>query len=90
VIATDPISVRYELPPGLSAEDERAIVAALDEYFGAGAVRPDPWGLAGRAEALGLGALQVRHQSMHPWREATPSPFTRRGTAPLAGRSDAK
>jgi hypothetical protein len=82
--------VRYDLPPGLSAEEERAIVAALDEYFGAGAVRPDPWALAGRTETLGLGALQVRHQSMHPWREVTWGAFTRRGTEPRAGRGDAK
>jgi hypothetical protein len=81
--------VRYQLPPGISAEEERAIVAALDEYFGAGAVRPDPWALAGRAEALRLGALQLRHQSMRPWGGAWSLPFTRRGTEPLSGRGDA-
>ncbi|HEY3210200.1 MAG TPA: hypothetical protein VGL18_10480 [Actinomycetota bacterium] len=82
--------MRYELPPGLSAEEERAIVSALDEYFGAGVVRPDPWALAGRAEALGLGALQVRHQSMRPWGRTGPIAFTRRGTEPRSGRGDAK
>ncbi|MGH2556700.1 MAG: hypothetical protein ACRDHO_13410 [Actinomycetota bacterium] len=81
--------MRYQLPPGLSAEEERAIIAALDEYFGAGAVRPDPWALAGRAEALRLGALQIRHQSMHPWGEGTRIAYTRRGTAPRSGRADA-
>jgi hypothetical protein len=82
--------MRYDLPPGLSAEEERAIVAALDEYFGAGVVRPDPWALAGRAEALRLGALQVRHQAMHPWGAAGPHAFTRRGTEPRAGRADTR
>jgi hypothetical protein len=82
--------MRYELPPGLSAEEERAIERALDEYFGAGEVRPDPWALAGRAEALGLGALQVRHQAMRPWGGAGAGPFTRRGTEPRSGRGDAK
>jgi hypothetical protein len=82
--------LRYELPPGLSAEEERAIIAALGEYFGAGAVRPDPWALAGRTEALRLGALQTRHQSMHPWGGGSRILFTRRGTEPRTGRGDAK
>ena len=81
--------MRYQLPPGLSAEEERAIVAALDDYFGAGAVRPDPWALAGRAEALRLGALQVRHQAVRPWGGPWLPPFARRGTEPLSGRADA-
>jgi hypothetical protein len=82
--------VRYQLPPGLSAEEERAIVAALDEYFGAGAVRLDPWALAGRAQALGLGALQVRHRSVRPWGWSGTTLFTRRGTEPASGRGDAR
>jgi hypothetical protein len=82
--------MRYDLPPGLSPEEERAIVAALDEYFGAGADRSDPWALAGRAEALGLGALQTRHQAMRPWGRAGLHAFTRRGTEPRSGRGDAK
>jgi hypothetical protein len=82
--------MRYLLPPGLSAEEERAIVGALDQYFGTGVVRPDPWALAGRREALRLGALQVRHQAMQPWVEGQRSPLTRRGTAPQSGRGDAR
>jgi hypothetical protein len=82
--------MRYELPPGLSAEEERAIIAALDEHFGAGVVRPDPWALAGRAEALRLGSLQIRHQAMRPWVGAGPTAFTRRGTDPRTGRGDAR
>jgi hypothetical protein len=81
--------VRYQRPPGLSAEEERAIVAALDGYFGAGTVRPDPWTLAGRAEALGLGALQVRHQSVRAWGGEGSLSYTRRGTEPVSGRGDA-
>jgi hypothetical protein len=82
--------MRYELPPGISEEEERAIVAALDEYFGTGMVRPSPWALAGRTETLGLGALQVRHQSDHPWNETRLNPYTRRGAEPRAGRGDTK
>ena len=82
--------MRYELPPGLSAEEQRAIESALDEYFGAGVVRPDPWALAGRAEALRLGALQIRHQATRPWGGAWPTAHTRRGAEPRSGRGDAK
>jgi hypothetical protein len=81
--------MRYELPPGISPEEERAILAALDQYFGAGKVRPSPWALAGRAEGLGLGALQMRHQSLKPWGETRLFPYTRRGADPRSGRGDA-
>jgi hypothetical protein len=82
--------MRYQLPPGLSSEEERAILAALEQFLGTGKVRPSPWALAGRTEALALGALQVRHQSARPWNETRRNPFTRRGTEPRYGRSDAK
>jgi hypothetical protein len=82
--------MRYELPPGITPEEERAILAALDQYFGAGRVRPSPWSLAGRTEALGLGALQVRYQSARPWSETRLNPYTRRGSEPRRGRGDAK
>lgn len=82
--------MRYELPQGIPEEEERAIVAALEQYFGAGTTRPSPWALAGRLEALGLGALQARHRSERPWNETRLSPYTRRGTEPRAGRGDTK
>ena len=82
--------MRYELPPGITPEEERAIISALDQYFGTSAVRPSPWALAGRTEALRLGALQVRFQSLRPWGEARSNPFTRRGSEPRFGRGDAK
>jgi hypothetical protein len=82
--------MRYELPPGLTDEEVRAIEAALDSHFGTAVVRPSPWALSGRAFAIGLGALQIRYQSLHPWNEITLNPFTRRGTEPRIGRGDAK
>jgi len=82
--------MRYQLPPGISPEEERAILAAIEQYFGSDRVRPSPWALAGRTEAIALGALQVRHQSARPWSETRLNPFTRRGTEPRAGRSDAR
>lgn len=82
--------MRYELPPGISNEEERAILAALEQYLGTGKARPSPWGLAGRVEALRLGALQIRHQSDRPWNETRLNPYTRRGTEPRAGRGDTK
>lgn len=82
--------MRYDLPPGLTAEEQRAIVAALDEYLGYGSMRPGPWMLVGRAEALGLGALQIRNQSVRPWLETMAGPYTRKGIESRVGRGDAK
>jgi hypothetical protein len=82
--------VRYELPPGLTAEEERAIGASIDAYFGYGNVRPEAWRLVARAEGLGLGALQIRNQSLRPWVEPMHAPYTRRGTDTRMGRGDAK
>ena len=82
--------MRYDLPPGIPPEEERAILAALDEYFGTASVRPDPWSLAGKAEALGLGALQIRNQSAQPWGETRLNHYTRRGIEARVGRGDAK
>jgi hypothetical protein len=81
--------VRYELPPGLTPEEERAIEAALREYFGLGRAVPSPWVLAGRAEALRLGALQVRHLSARGWTHPG-LPLSRRGFTHRAGRGDTR
>lgn len=80
--------MRYELPPGLTPEEVRAIEAALRQYFGRGGGLPAPWVLAGRAEALGLGAHQVSHLSARPWTERLP--FSRRGFIHRAGRGDTR
>jgi hypothetical protein len=82
--------MRYELPPGLSPEEERAIRAALDQYLRAGSVRTSAWSLQGRAEGLGLGALQVRNQSLHPWGETRLNAYTRLGIESRVGRGDAR
>lgn len=82
--------MRFDLPPGLTPDEERAIEAALHQYVGSFRVRPSPWALAGRAEGCAIGALQIRHQSQRPWTEVRLSPYTRRGSAMLRGRGDAK
>ncbi len=82
--------MRYVLPPGLTPEEERAVRAALDDYLSVGVARPDPWTLAGRTEALGLGALQIRHQADVPWGGTRLNPYTRRGAEPRVGRGDSK
>jgi hypothetical protein len=80
---------RFELPPDLPPEDQRAAIAALEQALGAGREGISPWTLAGRAEALRLGTLQVRHQA-HGWTFRGHVPFARRGTSPLIGRGDSR
>jgi hypothetical protein len=81
---------RYELPQNLSPEEERAVLAALDRTLGVERRRPSAWALAGRAEALRLGSLQVRRDGDRPWTFRGDAPFARRGAPRLSGRGDAK
>ena len=81
---------RYELPPELSPQEERAVIAALERALGTPVDRPSPWTLAGRAEAVGHGALQIRRDAQRPWAFRGQVPFARAGTPPLRGRGDAK
>ncbi|HJP65759.1 MAG TPA: hypothetical protein VKA30_05580 [Actinomycetota bacterium] len=82
--------MRYDLPPHLSPDEERAVIAAMEAYFAAARVQPSPWSLAGRADALRLGPLQIRHQAPHPWLEAGKGAFAHRSTDPRMGRGDSK
>jgi hypothetical protein len=81
---------RYELPPGLSPEEERAVLAALERTLGGPQRRLPAWVLAGRSEALRMGALQVRRQADRPWTFRGNVPFARPGTPHLRGRGDAR
>ncbi len=81
---------RYELPPDLTADEVRLVLAALERTLTVGRERPSAWALAGRAEALRIGALQVRHQAGTPWAFRAHVAFARRGTQPLLGRGDAR
>jgi hypothetical protein len=82
--------MRYDLPPNLSPDEERAVIAAMEAYFTSAAVRPSPWALAGRADALRLGPLQIRHQAPHPWTEAGLGVYAHRSTDARMGRGDSK
>ena len=79
---------RFELPEDTTAEQERAIILALERYFAQESPHPNPWVLAGRIDATGVGALQVRHLSDAPWQVGGQVPFLRRGVPPQAGRGD--
>jgi hypothetical protein len=81
---------RYELPEGLTPAEERAVLAALEQYFAPRDRRPDPWGLVGKLDATGQGALQARRLTRESWRMAGRSAFARRGVPPFAGRGDAR
>ena len=80
---------RFEVPIGLTREEERAFVLALERYFLQESPHPDPWVLAGRLEATGYGALQARRHMDTAWGLPTRAAFTRRGVPPVHGRGDA-
>jgi hypothetical protein len=85
---SDP-SGRFELPDGLSPEEERAILMALERYLLQESPKPMPWVLQGRVEAVGLGQLQVRKLARDPWTEVR-APFARPGVATVVGRGDVR
>jgi len=80
---------RPELPGGLTPEEERAILMALERYFLAESPKPMPWVLQGRIEATGVGALQARRYAHEPW-HGQQAPFARKGVPPANGRSDVR
>ncbi len=80
---------RFELPVGVSREDERAILNALERYFLLESPKPTAWVLQGRVDAIGLGALQARRFAHEPWMGVR-APFVRYGVPPAYGRGDAK
>jgi len=77
--------VAVEVPSELSSRERTLVIKALERYLVLTSRRPGPWSLGGRAEGLGLGALQLRFQSVKPWRETRLNPYTRRGTDPRIG-----
>jgi hypothetical protein len=81
---------RFELPEGLSAEEERAIITALERYFVQESPHPNPWVLAGRMDASGIGAVQGRRYMDQAWGATQRHPFARPGVPNLHGRGDAR
>ena len=80
---------RLELPEGLTPEEERAILMALERYFLQESPKPMPWVLQARIDATGMGGLQVRRYAHEPW-HGQHAAFTRKGVAPVNGRSDVR
>jgi hypothetical protein len=78
----------FDLPEGLTPEEERAILTALERYFLQESPKPAPWVLQGRIDSTGLGALQARKLSREPW--VVRAAFARRGVAPVHGRGDVR
>lgn len=81
---------RYELPPDLSPEEERIVIAAIERMLELDRPHLAPWVVAGRGENLRIGALHIRHQAADPWTSRAPLPFAPGGTQPLSGRGDAR
>jgi hypothetical protein len=79
----------FELPDGLSPEEERAILMALERYLLQESPKPTPWVLQGRVEATGLGQLQVRKLARDPWNEVRAA-FARPGVPTVTGRGDVR
>ena len=80
---------RFEIPEGLTPEEERVVITALERYFVQESPHPNPWVLAGRLDAAGLGAVQSRRYMDSPWDSTQRHPFARPGVPPLHGRGDA-
>ena len=80
---------RFRLPEGLPADDEKAVIAALERYFAEAAAPPDPWTLAGRASNARMAMLHVRRDTPTPWQDADRFPRAQRVTPPFHGRGDA-
>jgi hypothetical protein len=80
---------RFELPAGLTSEEERAIIRALERYFAQESPHPDPWVLAGRIDSCGWGAVQARRYADDGWGLLGTASFARRGAPPFTGRGDA-
>ena len=82
--------MRFELPPDLTPEEERIVLAALEHTLGSSRRGgPSRWVLAGRAENLRTGAFQARRYTDRPW-SLRVGPWARRATGSLRGRGDAK
>jgi hypothetical protein len=80
---------RFEIPEALAPEDERAILMALGRYLIQESVKPTPWVLQGRIDAIGLGRLQVRKYAREPW-AGPKAPHTRYGVPSVHGRADVR
>jgi hypothetical protein len=78
---------RFGLPAGLTPEEERAIIIALERYFLQESPKLDPWVLQSRIEAIGLGRLQVRKFARDPW-HGNSAAFARTGAPSVRGRGD--
>jgi hypothetical protein len=79
----------FQLPEGLSPEDERAILTALERYFLQESPKPNQWVLQGRIEATGLGGLQIRRYAREPW-HGQQTVFARKGVPSMHGRGDVR
>ena len=84
------MTTRFHIPEDLPADEERAVIAALERYFAESSAPPDPWTLAGRASNTRASMLHVRRATPTPWQDADRFPRAQRSTPPFHGRGDAR
>lgn len=81
----------YELPKDISAEDERAVILALERYFSDPDGKPDPWRLSGRAAATRQQTWEARRLLPgSSWQWVQRLPLAHRHQPNLHGRGDAR
>ena len=81
----------YLLPEGISPEEKRAVIQALERYFADPDRKPDPWTLSGRAANTRQDIWQAR--GVLPgssWQWVERLPLARQGQVNGEGRGDTK
>ena len=68
--------MRFELPAGLTEEEEQAILAALERYLAGAPAERNPWASAGRAEAKKRTGLPRGKSLPTAWRAVVRGPWS--------------
>ncbi|MEX0832748.1 MAG: hypothetical protein WD757_04185 [Actinomycetota bacterium] len=67
--------MRFELPAGLTEEEEQAILVALERYLAREPVANNTWSESGRAEGVERPGLPSGKRLPNAWRAAVRGPW---------------